>query len=327
MKPKKDYRGREILVVGGAGFIGGRLVARLVKLGAKVTVIDPLDPCCGGNLFNLHECRGEIRLVTKRIESFIRKENLKDFSCIFNCAGLADHHVGFLRPDLDYRINCQSGLCLLQELARTPSAPRIVSIGSRNQYGRAGRDISESARLRPMDVQAVHKNALEAYHEIFGAACGVDFVFFRLTNTFGPGQRLKGTGAGLVGEFIRKSLDGHRVIIYGGLDRIKDLIYVEDVVEALLLGGTSPETSRQIFNLGGFPASLRELIGWIGKKVPGLETEIRPFPQPVRRMDTGDAVLNSRKFFQTTGWSPKTSLGKGLSLTIDYYRAHRRHYG
>ncbi len=313
--------------MGGAGFIGSRLAARLVKLGAKVTVVDPLDPCCGGNLFNLREYREEIRFVRKRIESFLRKESLEDFSSIFNCAGLADHHLGFLRPHLDYRINCQSGLCLLQKLAHTPTRPRIVSLGSRNQYGRAGRAISESAPLRPVDVQATHKNVLEAYHEIFAKSYDVDFVFFRLTNTFGPGQRLKGTAAGLVGEFIRESLYGHKVIIYGGLNRVKDLIYVEDVVDALLLGGMSPQTSRQIFNLGGLPASLGELIGWIGKKFPTVETEIRPFPRPVQRMDTGDAVLDSRKFFQVTRWSPKTSLGEGLSMTIDYYRAHRRHYG
>jgi UDP-glucose 4-epimerase len=310
------YQGKKILVPGGAGFIGSRLSARLAGLGAAVTVVDPLDKFCGGNLFNLRSCLGNIRLVRRRIENFVKEDSLQGYALIFNCVGLSDHHLGFLRPDIDWRINCHAGIMLLQKIAQTRLSVRIISIGSRSQYGRGGLQMVESDPLRPVDIQAVHKTALESYHDIYGKAFGIDFVFFRLTNTYGPGQRMKGRGIGFVGEIIRDSLDGKRVVIYGGMDRVK----------ALISAGMIKKDSGSIFNLGGGPHSVGKLIDSIRIKAGGIDVIVEPFPEQAGKMDTGDAVLNSERLFLATGWSPKTPLERGISDTIDYYREHKRRY-
>ncbi len=322
----KFYRRKNILVSGGAGFIGSRLSKRLCDLGAVVTVVDPLDPFCGGDLFNLRPCRGEIRLIRRRIENFVRDEKLQTFSLIFNCAGLSDHHLGFQRPDVDYRVNCRSGVALLQEIAKNRLPLRMVSIGSRSQYGRGSSSISESDPLEPLDIQAAHKTALEHYHRVYGQAFGIDFVFLRLTNTYGPGQRMRGKGIGFVGEIIRESLDGNPVIIFGSLNRVKDLLYLDDVVEALLCAGMADNIRDRIFNVGAGPCRVGDLLAAIREEIPGLEVKVRNFPDGMKSLDTGDSVLNSEKFSEASGWSPAVGLEKGISSTIEYYRLHRRHY-
>ncbi len=320
------YRGKEVLVPGGAGFIGSRLADRLCRLGAAVTVVDPLDPSCGGSSFNLRSCRGRVRLVRQRIESFLRKEGPAPFSLIFNCAGLADHHLGLSCPDLDYRINCLGGLALLQKMARDRTGARIVSIGSRSQYGRGDSGLRESDPLRPLDMQAAHKTALEHYHRIFAGAFGLDFVFLRLTNTYGPGQRMRGKGIGLVGEMVRDSLDRGEVVIYGSPDRVKDLLYVDDAVEALLAAGRAAQCPDPVFNVGGRPCRVGELVDSVRRHLPGVRVEIREFPEAVRRLDTGDAVLNSEKFRAATAWSPRVSVDEGISRTVPFYLEYRRRY-
>jgi len=320
------YRNKAILIPGGAGFIGSRLAKRLSDLGAAVTVVDPLDPYCGGNLFNLRSCRRHIHLVREKIEMFVQKNGLKEFSFIFNCVGLSDHNLGFVRPDIDYRINCQSGIALVQKLAEGRLPIKILTIGSRSQYGKGPLNIVESDSQQPLDIQSVHKAILEHYHDAYGKLFGLDFLYFRLTNTYGPGQRMRGSGIGFVGEIIRDSLDKGEVTIYGSLDRVKDIVYVDDVVEALLYGGMIKKNSNPVFNVGGRPHQVGELIECIQKKIPGINVKFQSFPEHIKKIDAGDAVLNSKKLFLETGWSPGTSLEEGISRMIDYYRAHRRHY-
>jgi len=323
---KSFYRGKKVLVPGGAGFIGGRISCRLASLGAEVTIVDSLDKYCGGNLFNLHSCLEKIHLVRKKIEVHLQESSLQDFSCIFNCVGLSDHHLGLLHPDIDYRINCHPGVALLQKLAQNRMPTRIVSLGSRSQYGKIIGGTTETAPLKPLDIQAVHKTALEHYHRIFGTRFGVDFVFFRLTNTFGPAQRIRGEGIGFVGEIIRNGLDNQEVVIYGSLDRVKDLVYVEDVVDGLLYAGMIQEKSNSVFNLGGKPCRVGELLDCVRKEIPGIRVKVLPFPEHIKNMDTGDGSLSSEKFYAETGWVPQTILINGISSTIEYYRSHRPHY-
>jgi len=320
------YRGKRILVPGGAGFIGSRLTKRLLSLGAIVTVVDPLEKFCGGHVFNLHSHLKNIQLVRKKIETYIQESNLKEVSCIFNCVGLSDHHLGFLRPELDYRINCYSGVKLLQKLAKDQVPAKIVSIGSRSQYGQAESKVNESAPLKPLDVQSVHKTALEQYHTIYGSSFGVDFVFLRLTNTYGPGQRMRGNGIGFVGEIIRNSIGEKEVIIYGGLDRVKDLIYVEDVVDALICAGMLEEKSTRIYNVGGRACRVGELIECLKKEIPSIRVRIQEFPPQIKKVDTGDVVLNSGTFSRATGWHTRTTIKEGITSTIKYYRSCKRYY-
>jgi UDP-glucose 4-epimerase len=321
---KEFYEHKEVLVPGGAGFIGSRLVWRLCGFEARVTVVDPFQEECGGNRFNLNGYQSEIRLVEEKIEYFVASRRVTDYSIIFNCVGLTNHHLGLADPELDYRINCVGGLALLKAICNRRSEAKIISIGTRGQYGKQQTSIEESTPFDPLDIQSVHKCTLEHYHKVFAGGSNIPYVYLRLTNTYGPGQRLRGDGIGFVGELIRNSLKGEEIIIYGNLDRVKNLIYVDDVVDALLLLGL-PE-ARGIYNLGGEACRIADLLDIMRGSIGEIDVDVVPFPESIRNIDTGDAVMDSTKLRSATAWSPKTSIEEGISVTLDYYKKYREQY-
>lgn len=313
------YRGRTVLVPGGAGFLGGALARRLLGLGARVRVVDCFEEHGGADARRLAGCGPALEL-DRRDAADLGAADLAGVDFVFHCAGLSDHHLGCRRPELDYRLNCASALPLLRLLADSATPPRLVSLGTRGQYGAGGPGFVESDRLNPLDVQAIHKTALEQYHFAYARAGRLRFAFVRLTNTYGPGQRLRGEGIGFVGELVRAALDGRPVTVYGGLDRIKDLLYVDDAVDGLLRVGLLPDAPDPVYNLGGRPSRVGELVDALAGCVPGLAVRVVPFPAELRAIDTGDAVLDCGKLARATGWQPRTPLAAGIRALVDSCR-------
>jgi nucleoside-diphosphate-sugar epimerase len=313
-----------VLVPGGAGFLGSALTRRLLRSGARVRVVDCFEEHGGADARHLVDCGPDLELE-RRDAAELTAADLAGVDFIFNCVGLTDHHLGFRRPELDYRLNCASALPLLRLLAQSEAPPRLVSIGSRGQYGAGGLRLVESDRLNPLDIQAIHKTTLEQYHFAFARSGRLRFAYVRLTNTYGPGQRLRGDGIGFVGELVRAALDGGPVTVYGDLDRIKDLLYVDDAVDGLLRVGLLPDEPEPVYNLGGQPSRIGDLVDALAACVAGLDVRVVPFPAEVRRIDTGDAVLDCGKLARATGWEPRTSLATGIRATVDFSRRHRAH--
>lgn len=320
------YEGKDVLVPGGAGFIGSNLAKELVSLGARVTVVDSFDVLCGSNPFNIKEIEQRITLAKEKIEDFILEANLADYDIIFNCIGLTNHHIGFLNPEDDYNINCGSGIALLQKMVDNKSKCRMISTGSRSQYGKPkDKFIDETHVMNPLDVQARHKLEFERKNNDFVARFGLDLIYVRLTNTYGPGQRLRGSGIGVIGEIIRKSLDEKEIEVYGSFERIKDILFVDDVTEALLLLGMADKTDHIAFNLGGNPCKLSELVNAMEKKIK-IKTKILPFPDKIKDIDTGDVILTTDRLKRVTGWTPETSIEQGIEITIGFYQKNMKEY-
>ncbi len=325
-KLEKFYREKNILVPGGAGFIGSNLAGRLVSYGANVTICDPLDRRCGGNMFNIKDIKDKVSFKRKRVESFIESECLGKFSVIFNCIGLANHHIGLAHVDTDYDINCASALAILRKMADEKIACRMISLGSRSQYGTPPKtDVREGEPMMPLDIQAVHKTALEHYQCVYAHNYGLDLKYVRLTNVYGPGQRMKGDGVGLMAEMIRSALSHDTIEVFGGADRIKDILFIDDVVDALLRLGMIKTMGFSVFNLGGSPHSLKEILEALSR-YEKIKVRVKPFPVSVMKMDTGDVVLNTDLFKEATGWKPIATLEKGLGATFNYYKNNRKYY-
>mgnify|MGYP006295456249 CR=1 FL=1 len=320
------FKNKSILIPGGAGFIGSRLMHRLCSLGAKVTIVDSFEQHCGANFFHIRDKEHKIRFVQDRIENFLLDHDLDQYSSIVNCCGLTNHHVGFSDPDLDYRINCGSGLALLQKLCETETDCRLISFGSRNQYGLVSSPVSESKLLNPLDIQSVHKTTLEYYHHVYAGKRNLSFAFLRLTNTYGPGQRMAGEGIGFAGEIIKRSLDGEEIVIYGSGARVKDLLFIEDVVDAVLFVMMTEHLEDGVYNVGGKSHRVSDLIESIEKYMGKIQFRIEPFPEHIRNLDVGDAVMNVDRIKKETGWFPKVSLDEGIAATLGYYQTYREKY-
>lgn len=324
----KLYKGKRVLIAGGAGFIGSRLAKELVKYGSICTVVDAFLELGGANDFNLKEITGKIRLYKSAIEDFVRGKDLRTYEVIFNCCGLTDHFLGLADPLLDYRINCLGAIALLLAMKGSKTKPKLISIGSRTQYGRARLShLKESSSMQPLDIQSTHKITLEHYHRIFAKMFGLDTVFLRLTNVYGPGQRLKGHNIGFMGEVIKNTVEGKIIPVYGSPSRIKDILFINDAVAALLLSGLQKSgCGFKVYNVGGKPYKVSDLIKGIKKIIPGSVIEWGQFPQRIRDIDTGDVVLSSDKIKKELKWAPKTALMDGLKETLDYYKRQGKHY-
>jgi UDP-glucose 4-epimerase len=231
------FAGKRVLVAGGLGFIGSNLARRLVELGADVLIVDALIPAYGGNPFNIAgiENRVRVNIADVRNESVINHlVQGQDF--LFNLVGQVSHIDSMQDPYTDLETNCRAQIALLEACRRYNPQVKIVYTGTRQVYGRPRYlPVDEEHPVEPVDINGVHKMAAEWYHRIYHQAHGLRTVTLRLTNTYGPRMRVKDSRQGFIGWWIHQVVRGREIEIFGTGQQIRDLNYVDDVVEVLLL--------------------------------------------------------------------------------------------
>jgi UDP-glucose 4-epimerase len=247
---------------------------------------------------------------------------------IFNLAGQVSHRDSMDDPYTDLEINCISQLSLLEACRHNNPDVKIIYASTRQIYGVPDYlPVDERHLLHPTDVNAINKMAGEWYHILYNNVYGIRASSLRLTNTYGPRQLVKHKRQGFIGWFIRLAVDGQEISVYGEGKQLRDLNFVDDVVEAFLLAGASDETNGRVFNLGGTrPVSLLEIVGVLTDLCPGASYSLVPFPQDEKRIDIGDYYGDYSRIAKTLGWEPKVPLRDGLARTIEYYRGHRERY-
>lgn len=315
-------------MTGGLGFIGSTLSIALVEAGANVTIVDSMIPGHGGNLFNIEPIKDNVHVnfSDMRDEHSLRYlVQGKDF--IFNLAAQVSHIDSMEDPMTDLDINCRSQLSLLETLrAHNPKAC-IVYTGTRQVYGKPQYlPVDEKHPIDPVDVNGINTMAGEWYHLLYAKVYGMRCTVLRLTNTYGPRQKISNVKHGFVGTFIRKALQGETIQLFGDGSQQRDFNYVDDVVEALLLTGTKAELSGEFFNLGDSAHySLKQFAGML-QKLCTFKIETVPFPEERKRIDIGDYYASYEKFHKATGWKPKVNLEEGLKTTVEYFRKNLDKY-
>jgi UDP-glucose 4-epimerase len=323
-----SYRGKNILVTGGLGFIGSTLAVKLARLGARVTAIDSLIPGYGGNLFNIAEVRD---LVTVNISDVRDRSSInylvQDQDYLFNLAGTLSHIDSMRDPFTDLEINCVSQLRILEACRENNPGIKIVFAGTRGQYGRADYlPVDEEHPLHPTDVNGINNNAGESYHLLYSQVHGIRACSLRLTNTYGPRHQMRHARQGVLNWFLRQVIEGEKIRIFGSGSQIRDTNYVDDVVDAMLLAMITAETDGEVYNLGGEPLSLEQFVAELIRQNGGGEYEMVEFPGDLKSIEIGDYVASHEKFTRLTGWRPRVTLSAGLAATLEYYRAHKEHY-
>ena len=188
-----QYTGKNILITGGLGFIGSNLARYLVKFGSNVTLVDSLIPQYGGNLFNISDIRGEVELNICDVRDSNAMKHLvqgKDF--LFNLAGQTSHVDSMTDPRTDLDINASAQLSILECCRQFNPDIKIVFASTRQLYGKPDYlPVDELHPTRPVDVNGINKLAGEWYHLLYSKVYGVRSCALRLTNTYGPGMRVK----------------------------------------------------------------------------------------------------------------------------------------
>jgi UDP-glucose 4-epimerase len=333
MRPNSDrrfaaFRGARVMITGGVGLIGSALARRLVALGAEVLLLDSMVPEGGGNFANIADLKERVRLNIADIRDGAALRHLlpgQDF--LFNLAGQTSHLDSMTAPERDLAVNCTAQLHLL-ELCRTlVPAVTIVHAGTRQIYGRPEYlPVDERHKLRPADVNGVSKMAGEAYHLLFHDAYGINTRSVRLTNVYGPGMRIKDARQNFLGIWLRRALEGAAFELWGGEQR-RELLYVEDAVEAFLFAALCRDTAGLALNVGGGePYTLLALAEALIRANNGGSFERRDFPADRKRIDIGDFVSDDRRFRALTGWAPQIALDDGFQRSLAYYRRHLPNY-
>jgi UDP-glucose 4-epimerase len=322
------FDGASALVTGGLGLIGSALARRLVELGATVTIIDAVLAESGANLRNIESIRERVQLALVDVRSTDQlPQLLAGHDYLFNLAAQVSHIASMNDPITDLDINCRAQLTLLEACRRVNPGAIIVFASTRQIYGRpAYLPVDERHPLRPIDVNGVNKMAGEAFHVVYSNAFGLKTSALRLTNTYGPGMRIKDARQTFVGIWLRNIMEGRPIEIWGGMQK-RDFTYVEDVADAFLLAATCPQAQAHAFNLGGDRVvSLLELAEMLIAANGAGEYLVRDFPEERQRIDIGDYYADDGQFRQLTGWRPRVTLERGLERTLAYFRANFHHY-
>ena len=323
------FTGSDVLVTGGLGFIGSALARRLVELGAKVTLVDSLIPEYGGNLFNIHDIRDRVTVdLTDVRDAAAMSSLIKKRQFLFNLAGQTSHLDSMTDPMTDLNINAAAQLHILEACRLHNRDLKIVFASTRQVYGRPEYlPVDEKHPIEPVDVNGINKLAGEWYHLLYNDVYQIRACALRLTNTYGPGMRVKDARQTFLGIWVRRLIEGKPIQIFGDGKQRRDFNFVTDVVEALLRAAASREANGQVFNLGHHEQiGLQELASLLVKISGGGNYELVPFPDERKAIDIGDYYADFRKIDKLVGWSPKVSLDDGLKQTLEYYRKHHAHY-
>lgn len=324
----EHFKGRKVLITGGIGFIGSNLARKLVNLGADVLIVDSLIPEYGGNLFSISDIKDQLQVNISDVrDEYSMRYLVQERDYLFNLAGQTSHLDSMNDPYTDLEINCRAQLSILESCRKYNPNIRIVFSSTRQLYGKPDYlPVDEKHLLRPVDVNGINKMAGEWYHILYNNVYGIPATAIRLTNTYGPGMRIKDARQTFLGIWVRLLVEGKPFEVWGG-EQLRDYTYVDDVVDALLMSAIEDSAVGKIFNLGGdCVISLRDTAEMMIKANGGGEFKIREFPAERKRIDIGDYYSDDRLIRSVLGWKPQVSLQDGLSKTLKYYQENLEYY-
>ena len=325
---RRFYDGAKVLVTGGLGFIGSNLARHLVELGSDVLVIDSMTPNTGANPANLKDIEGKLQIHEVDLRDADAVASLlPGHDIVFNLAGKSSHIDSMTDPMADLAANAHAHLVLLEGCRRLIPNARIVFSSTRQIYGRPNYcPVDENHPVHPIDVNGINKAAGEGYHSLFHRVYDLNTICLRLTNTFGPRMRIKDARQNFLGIWLRRVVEDGNFEVWGGEQR-RDLTFIADAVDALLIAGACSKPEHHIFNLGGSATVTLADLGKLLVEVAGTgHFEIKEFPVERLRIDLGDYFADDSLFRRTTGWEPKVNLRDALASSVAYYREHMSHY-
>jgi UDP-glucose 4-epimerase len=284
------------VVIGASGFIGSRLFAALTAAGARPTGFTSSDPLCrdGSPVSALRGAR----------TAYFAAGSITPATAELHPARVTDH-LAFFRSFLD-------------QLTVSGTRPRVVLASSGGTVYDPGRPPPYTERSPVAPATAYGRAKLQMEEELLARSGALTPVVLRLSNVYGPGQRL-GTGQGVVAHWLDAAANGRPLTVYGPPEYRRDYVYVDDVVAAMTAvhqAGPLPE----VLNIGsGQPVSLAGLLAVVRAVAARRDLAVRF--EAARRFDRRDIWLDSGLARRALGWTASTSLADGIRVT---WQAHLR---
>lgn len=315
-----SIKNKNILVTGGAGFIGSHLCDALLKGGAGKVVC--LDNFFLGKDENLVDAKKYANFIVYRddarnfgtVQAILEKEKIE---IVYNLATIALNY-SFFNPFDAYMVNVEIANTLL-ELLKIGAYKTLMHVSSSEAYGTAQYSpMDENHPTNPTTPYAAGKAAADLMVHSFAKVLPLDIAIIRPFNNYGPRQNSEGSLAAIIPLTAKRIKDGLSPIIEGDGEQTRDFIYVEDTVRAFIMAYENVKSRGEIINLGsGYDISINKLMGTICDYMGHTgEWEKRP----ERTSDVRNLCACSKKAKELIGFEPKISFEEGIKRTLDFYK-------
>jgi CDP-paratose 2-epimerase len=325
------------LITGGAGFIGINLADRIASEGGRVLVYDNLSrDGVGRNLTWLKQRHGDrISVEVADIRDAARLEAaVARADRVFHMAAQVAVTTSLVDPLTDFQINAAGTLALLEALRKRPNPPPLVFASTNKLYGEClTRDqlTEEETRYRPRrpgprrgidegyPIQLVSpygcsKGAADQYVLDYARAFGIPAAVMRMSCIYGPRQ-FGTTDQGWVAHFVSACLQRETITIYGDGKQVRDILFVDDAVDAYLrVQSHMPELGGQVFNLGGGPGNAISLLELLALLEGLAQNKPKVRFENWRHGDQLYYVSDTSRLQQATSWQPTVSYARGVAL-------------
>lgn len=292
---------KKILICGGTGFIGRRLVEELQKQGRAVNLL----------------VYAKIPKSPKKNDTVIFKGDLLDKKTLIKAVKNSDiivNLVGTFNEDICYLLNIVSSANLLDACKENKNIEKIIFISSEAVYGNyKDKPYKETDSLKPATKYGLSKYLAEETYKFYSKKYKIPVIILRLANTYGPGHKI-----GVIAECFGFALKNQPVKLHKDGKQARDFLYVDDAVSGIIKSIDYKSKGFDIFNISGKKIhSLLELVSLIEKNI-GRKIEIEFMPP--KKQDIKYMCASYRKAKFALGYEPKVSLNEGIARTIDYYR-------
>ncbi len=301
-----------ILVTGGAGFIGSNTVDALITAGHTVVIVDDFSSGKQENV-NPKTKVYTMDIQDAAVETIFRDEKIE---VMVHFAAQMDVRKSVADPKFDASVNVLGFLNLMEQGRKYGLKKVLFSSTGGAIYGEQDYfPADEQHPMRPLSPYGITKLVTEKYLFFYKEIYGIDHVILRFANIYGPRQNPHGD-AGVVAIFSQKMLKGEQPIINGDGKQTRDYVFVGDVVQGVQLG--LKYAGSNIFNIGtGIETDVNELFGHI-KTLTGSKCEEKHIP--AKAGEQMRSVITSKKINEMLGWKPTVSLEEGLKKTVEFFK-------
>jgi len=324
-----SMKNKEVLVLGGLGAIGSNVVHKALELKANVTNYDCLLPNSGANLINIGDIKDQINDVRADVRDFdTLKEHIQNKDFIFNCVAQTSHIESMNDPLLDIDINCRGQINILEAVRQFNPNAKVIYTGTRGQHGSMiFKPVDENHPDNPTDIYSANKLVGENYHLIYHKVHDLKTTSIRLPNVFGPRAEITNPKHSIVNLLIGNALlDKTTTVFEPGL-QTRDCCYVDDAIDALFLCAQKEESNGEVFLIGsGKEIAFVDLVKLIIDIAGKGEWKFVPWPETMKKIETGDFFINYDKINKKLGWEPKNTLEEGIQKTINFYEKRLEKY-
>jgi len=300
----------EVLVTGGAGFIGSNIVDSLIEAGHQVIVVDNLST---GKKENLNE-QAEFYNLDLRDQELKEVFKGNEISHVIHHAAQIDVQHSIQDPLSDAQNNILGTINLL-DCCRTYNVKKIIYASSAAVYGEPDYlPVDEDHPIKAMSPYGISKHTPEHYIKMYNDLYNLKYTIFRYANVYGPRQDPKGEG-GVVSIFVDKMLAEESPVIFGDGQQTRDFVHVYDIVKANLLALDNGDNI--LINISTQSRdSVNDLVDHLNQILPH---DIKAIYQEARKGDILHSSLANGKAKEQLGWTPDYDFKAGLEQTVGYY--------